>query len=295
MKMLNEMMVFAQVVEGGGFSAAARQLGLEASSVSRSVARLEKHLGARLLHRTTRAIALTEVGEQVLAACTSIAVTARGIQSLASHFQAAPRGTLRLSAPVAFGQLWLAPRLAGFMDACPEVDLRVTLIDRPVDLLDDGVDLAIRIADDLPPGVAARKLFPVRYVLVASPAYLERHGTPKAPADLTAHRCLYLGHGAFGATWSLRRGEDAATVTVASRVTLNNSIAIAEAAQTGAGIGLIPDFSARSGLDAGRLVEVLCDWRLGAPYQRDVSVLYLPGPHVPHKIRAFIDFLVGTL
>jgi DNA-binding transcriptional LysR family regulator len=295
MKMLNEMMVFAQVVEGGGFSAAARQLGVEASSVSRSVARLEKHLGARLLHRTTRAIALTEVGEQVHAACASIALTARGIQSLASQFQAAPRGTLRLSAPVAFGQLWLAPRLAGFMDACTEVDLRVTLVDRPVDLLEDGVDLAIRIADDLPPGLAARRLFAVRYVLVASPDYLERHGTPQAPADLAAHRCMYLGYGAFGATWSLHRGSEAATVTVASRITLNNSIAIAAAAETGAGIGLVPDFSARSGLEAGRLAEVLSDWRLGAPYQRDVSALYQPGPHVPHKIRAFIDYLVDTL
>ena len=162
MKMLNEMMVFAQVVERGGFSAAARHLGLEASSVSRSVARLEKHLGARLLHRTTRAIALTEIGEQVFAACTTIAATAQGVQSLANQFRAAPRGTLRVSAPVAFGQLWLAPRLAGFMDATPEVDLRVTLIDRPVDLIEDGVDLAIRIAYELPPGLAARKLLSVR-------------------------------------------------------------------------------------------------------------------------------------
>jgi len=295
MKMLNEMMVFAQVVEGGSFSAAARQLGVEASSVSRSVARLERHLGARLLHRTTRAIALTEVGEQVHAACASIAVTARGIQSLASRFQAMPRGTLRVSAPVAFGQLWLAPRLAGFMDACAEVDLRVTLVDRPVDLLEDGVDLAIRIADVLPPGLAARRLFAVRYVLVASPDYLDRHGTPQGPGDLVAHRCLHLGYGAFGATWGLHRGGEAVSVTVASRITLNNSIAIAAAAATGAGIGLVPDFSARSGLEAGRLVPLLSDWQLDAPYQREVSALYLHGPHVPHKIRAFIDYLIGTL
>ncbi len=295
MKMLNEMMVFAQVVESGGFSAAARHLGLEASSVSRSVARLEKHLGARLLHRTTRAIALTEIGEQVFAACTTIAATAQSVQSLANRFRAAPRGTLRVSAPVAFGQLWLAPRLAGFMDAYPEVDLHVTLIDRPVDLIEDGVDLAVRIADELPPGLAARKLLSVRYVLIASPGYLDTHGTPRAPIDLMQHRCLYLGHGAFGATWNFHRGDQAATVTIASRVTLNNSIAIAATAQAGGGIGLIPDFSARDGLESGRLVEVLSDWCLGVPYRRDVSMLYLPGPHLPHKIRAFIDFLIGTV
>jgi len=294
MKMLNEMMVFAQVVQSEGFSAAARQLGLEASSVSRSVARLERHLGARLLHRTTRAIALTEVGEQVFAACTSIAVTAQGIQSLASQFHAAPRGTLRVSAPVAFGQLWLAPRLAAFIDACPDVDLRITLVDRPVDLIEDGVDLAIRIADALPPGLAARKILSVRYVLIASPAYLERHGLPQAPIDLMRHRCLYLGHGAFDATWNLHRGDEAATVTIGSRVTLNNSIAIAATAQAGGGIGLIPDFCARAGLESGGLVEVLPDWRLGAPYRRDVSMLYLPGPNVPSKIRAFIDFMAAA-
>lgn len=295
MKMLEEMMVFAQVVESGGFSAAARQLDLEASSVSRSVARLERHLGARLLHRTTRAIALTEVGEQVFSACTRIAATARSIRTLADRSHAQPRGTLRLSAPVAFGQLWLAPRLAGFMEACPEVDLRITLIDRPVDLIEDGVDLAIRIADDLPPGLVSRKLFCVRYVLIASPAYLDSHGSPETPVDLIAHRCLYLGHGAFGSTWAMRRGEEVSTVTVASRTTLNNSIAIAAAAEAGGGIGLIPDFSARHGLESGRLVQVLPDWRLGGTYRRDVSMVYLPGPHVPHMMRAFIDYMVAAV
>ncbi len=295
MKMLNEMMVFAQVAESGSFSAAARHLGLEPSSVSRSVARLERHLGARLLHRTTRALALTEVGEHVFKECMAIAATARGIQSLANHFRAKPRGTLRLSAPVAFGQLWLAPRLPGFIEQCPEVDLRVTLIDRPVDLIDDGVDLVIRIADQWPAGLAVRKLLPVRYLLIAAPDYLARHGTPQAPADLLSHRCLYLGQGAFGATWNMARGKDAATITVGSRFTLNNSVAIAGAVEAGAGIRLIPDFSARGGLASGRLVEVLPDWGFGAPYKRDVSVLYLPGPNVPHKTRAFIDYLVSTI
>ncbi len=176
MEMLNEMMVFAEVVTSGGFSAAARSLGLETSSVSRSVARLEQHLSARLLHRTTRAIALTEVGEQVFRECAAIAGKVRDIRSLANHFQIEPRGTLRLSAPVALGQLWLAPRLSDFMEACPTVDLRVTLIDRPVDLIEDGIDLALRISADWPPGLVVRKLFAVRYVLIASPSYLARYG-----------------------------------------------------------------------------------------------------------------------
>lgn len=263
--MLNEMTVFAQVVESGGFSAAARLLRLETSSVSRSVARLEKHLGTRLLHRTTRAIALTEVGEQVFKECARIAGAVRDVRSLANRFHAAPQGTLRLSAPVAFGQLWLAPRLAAFMEVCPAVDLRVMLIDRPVDLIEDGVDVAVRISADWPPGMVVRKLMPVRYVLIASPSYLTRHGGQSA------------------------------SVTVDSRVTLNNSIAIAAAAEAGGGIGLIPEFSARAGLDSGRLVEVLADWGFGVPYLRDASLVYMPGPHIAHKVRAFIDYLVSTL
>ena len=295
MEMLNEMMVFAEVVTSGGFSAAARSLGLETSSVSRSVARLEKHLSARLLHRTTRAIALTEVGEQVFRECAAIAGKVRDIRSLANHFHVEPRGTLRLSAPVALGQLWLAPRLADFMEACPTVDLRVTLIDRPVDLIEDGIDLALRISADWPPGLVVRKLFAVRYVLIASPSYLARYGAPAEPTDLERHRCLHLGHGAFGATWTMCKGEQRTTLTVPPRYALNNSIAIALAAAAGGGIGLIPDFSARKGLEEDRLVEVLPDWSFDVPYRRDAALAYLPGPHIPNKVRAFIDYLVATL
>jgi DNA-binding transcriptional LysR family regulator len=295
MEMLNEMMVFTEVVSSGGFSAAARLLGLETSSVSRSVARLEKHLGSRLLHRTTRSIALTEVGEQVFRECSAIAGTVRSIQSVASRFHAEPHGTLRISAPVAFGQLWLAPRLAGFMEKCPSVDLRLTLIDRPVDLMEDGIDLALRISADWQPGLVVRKLFFVRYVLIASPSYLGRHGVPTEPAQLQQHCCIHLGHGAFGATWSMHRGDQRTTVTVPSRMTLNNSLAIAAACAGGCGIGLIPEFSARSGIDAGTLVEVLPDWGFDAPYRRDAALVYLPGPHVPNKIRAFVDHLVSTV
>lgn len=295
MEMLNEMMVFAEVVANGGFSSAARLLGLETSSVSRSVARLEKHLGSRLLHRTTRSIALTEVGEQVFKECAAIAGSVRGIQSLANRFLAEPRGKLRVSAPVALGQLWLAPRLAGFMEAHPLVDLQLSLIDRPVDLLEDGIDLALRISADWMPGLVVRKLFAVRYVLIASPAYLLRHGVPTEPVQLHKHCCLYLGHGAFGATWSMHRNDVRTTVTVPSRLTLNNSVAIATAAAAGCGIGLIPEFSARVGLDTGALVEVLPEWGFEAPYRRDAALIYPPGPHVPNKVRAFVDYLVSSV
>lgn len=295
MDMLNEMMVFAQVVKSGGFSAAARELKVEASSVSRSVTRLEKHLGTRLLYRTTRGISLTDVGERVFKECGHIAERVQSIRSLTHLYREEPRGILKVSAPVAFGQLWLAPRLAGFLRACPDVDLRITLVDRPVDLVDDGADLAIRISDEWPQGLVVRKILPVRYVLIASPMYLAQRGHPQSPAELTRHDCLCLGYGAFGMEWQMRRAGVKETVRVGARMTLNNSLAVAAAAQAGAGIGLVPDFSARQGIEEGSLICVLPEWRFAAPYDRDVAVVHLPGAQMPSHSKAFIDYLLSTI
>jgi len=292
MEMLKEMAIFAQVVDSGGFSAAARHLGITTSAVSRHVTRLEGHLGGRLLLRTTRSLSLTELGEQVHAACARMLGTAREVHAMAGSYSARPNGVIRVSAPVVFGQTWLAPRLPGFLDACPEVDVRLTLVDRKVDLAEDGVDLAIRIARELAPGLAARPLCAMRYLLVASPAYLAQHGAPPTPGDLPSHRCCYLGYGSFGADWTLRRGATAARVQVRGRLTINNSAAIVALAESGGAIGLVPDFAAAAALAAGRLLQVLPDWEFEAPYTGSVHAVYTPGRHVALKVRALIDYLV---
>lgn len=292
MDMLKEMAIFAQVVDSGGFSAAARHLGVTTSAVSRHVGRLEAHLGGRLLLRTTRSLSLTELGEQVHAACARMLSTAREVHAMAGSYSARPNGVIRVSAPVVFGQTWLAPRLPGFLDAYPEVDVRLTLIDRTVDLAEDGVDLAIRIARELSPGLAARPLCAMRYVLVAAPAYLAQHGAPATPAELTAHRCCYLGYGRFGPEWNMRRGDERATVNVASRLTINNSAAIVALAETGGAIGLVPDFAAAASLAAGRLQPVLADWEFDEPYTGSIHAVYTPGRHLALKVRAMIDYLV---
>ena len=294
MKMLNEMSVFSQVVDSGGFSAAARVLGLNTSAVSRHVSRLEAHLGGRLLHRTTRSLALTELGGQVYAACTRMLGTAREIHALAGSYSARPNGVIRLTAPVVFGQVWLAPRLPGFLERYPEVDVRLTLVDRTVDLIEEGIDLAIRIARELAPGLAARTLCAMRYVLVASPAYLARQGLPATPEALAAHRCSHLGYGAFGEAWTMKRGETSAHVTVPARLTINNSAAILALVEAGGGIGLVPDFTARAALDAGRVQQVLPEWEFCAPYTGTVHAVYTPGPHLALKVRALIDHLANA-
>ena len=205
MEMLKEMAIFAQVVDSGGFSAAARHLSLTTSAVSRHVSRLEAYMGGRLLQRTTRSVSLTELGEQVHTACVRMLNTAREIHALAGSYSARPNGVVRISAPVVLGQLWLAPLLPAFLDRYPEVDVRLSLVDRNVDLIEEGIDLAIRIAADLAPGLAARPLGPMRYLLAASPRYLAAHGVPATPQELPAHRCNYLGYARFGAAWTMRR------------------------------------------------------------------------------------------
>jgi DNA-binding transcriptional LysR family regulator len=290
--MLKEMAIFAQVVDSGGFSAAARHLGIATSAVSRHVSRLEAHLGGRLLLRTTRALSLTELGTEVHTACARMLSTAREVHAMAGSYSARPNGVLRVSAPVVFGQTWLAPRLPGFLDAYPEVDVRLTLVDRVVDLAEDGVDLAIRISRELAPGLAARPLCAMRYVLVASPSYLALHGAPSAPDDLPSHRCCYLGYGEFGADWTLRCGETVTRVQAPARLTINNSAAIVALAEAGGAIGLVPDFASAAALAAGRLRQVLPDWEFDAPYTGGVHAVYTPGRHVALKVRALIDYLV---
>ncbi len=294
MMLLNEMAAFAHVVHCGGFSQAARVLGVEPSSVSRSVARLEKSLGARLLVRNTRALALTEMGSHIHRECEKLLGAARNVQDLAGHYSSTATGLLRISAPVAFGQVWLAPRLAGFIDAYPEVDLQVVLNDRPIDLIDERIDVAVRIAADLPPALAALRLCATPYVLVAAASYLQKHGTPQQPDQLTAHRCLHLGHGSFGPTWPFQRGDETMTVTVSSRYSISNSLALATAVAGGAGIGLVPAFSAAQGLADGSVVRVLPQWQLSETYQRSAYLLYSAGPHLAPKIRALLDFLSAS-
>ncbi len=313
MEMLNEMAVFVRVVDSAGFSAAARQIGLTTSAVSRHVTRLETHLGGRLLQRTTRSVRLTELGEQVYAGCTRMLSAAREVHTMAGSYGARPNGLVRVTAPVVFGQVWLAPRLPGFLARYPEVTVQLSLVDRNVDLVEDGVDLAIRIARELSPGLAARRLCRMRYVLVASPAYLQRHGRPEHPHALAEHHCIYLGYGAFGNTWTLhprtapaparpsrRTGKlaepaaspaDAVKVKVRSRALVNNSAAIVSMVQAGGGIGLVPDFSAQSALDDGRVLEVLPGWALAAPYTGTVFAVYTPTSHLPLKTRCLIDHL----
>lgn len=294
MELLDEMVVFSKVVELRSFSAAARQLRLTSSAVSRSVGRLEAHFNSKLLHRTTRAVTPTELGLEVYSGCSLIAQTAREIKSIAGRYASAPVGRLTVSAPVVFGQRWLSPRLPAFLQRWPDVQLKLTLTDRMVDLVEEGFDLALRIATGLPLGLTARPLLSTSYVLIASPSYLQANGEPQTPAELAAHCCVLLGYGPFGGDLLLSNGHEQIAVKVDGRLAVNNGAAILSAAQAGVGIGLLPDFTAAASLEDGSVMRILSQWTLmGAYGERKVYAVYSPTRHLPQKVRAFIDHLAG--
>lgn len=296
---LAEMQVFAQVVQHRGFAAAARRLEITTSAVSRSVSRLERQLGVKLLHRTTRALSLTEIGAEVHDACLQMLQGAEQALSRAAAHREQPQGVLRISAPVVFGDLWLAPQLPRFCAQWPEVHVQLSMSDTLVDLTADGIDLAIRITtpEALPPSFVARPLRPVRYVLAAHPAYLAARAPIDHPADLGAHRCMSLGYGAFQNMVELVASDRALAperVRLQTPITIASSLGLLHAllGDAQAGIGLLADFVAMPIIAQGRLAQVLPQWQLAGSYaQRTAYAVHAPGPHLPPKLRAMLDFL----
>lgn len=297
MELLDEMVVFARVVDSGGFTAAARALGLTNSAVSRSVARLEAQLGARLLNRTTRSVSLTELGAEVYPGCARVAQTAREVQALAGRYALAPQGRVRVSAPTVFGETWLAPLLPAFLARWPQVQVDLMLIDRLVDLADEGYDLALRITRPgaVAPGLVARPLGEVRYLMVAAPAYLRRHGMPAEPSQLADHTFIWLGYPPFEDRLEFQRDGSGGPIQVRGPLRVNNSRAILVAVEAGLGIGIVPDFAAAAGLRARRLKAVLPRWPLAGAYEpRVLHAVYTPTRHLPPKVRVLIDHLAAA-
>ena len=255
-RLVPEMLVFAKVVELRSFAAAARQLELTTSAVSRSVGRLEAHWGVQLLHRTTRSLSLTELGAEVYAACQQLTQTATSIHAMAGHYSGVPRGTVQLTAPTVFGDIWLTAQLPALRQQWPQLELAIHLTDQMLDLVQHGLDLAIRITrpEQLPPNLVARALRPVRYIAVASPHYLQTlQQRPQHPKDLDAlHgvRCITLGYGEFQhrLEWLPRTTDSHAADTVAVNVhtplCVDSSTAIVHLALQHQGVGLVADFAA---------------------------------------------------
>lgn len=287
---LTGMAIFARVVEARSFTAAAAALDLSKSAVSKQVARLEDRLGARLLNRTTRRLSLTEVGAAFYERCARILVEVEDAELAVGRLQDAPRGTLRINAPMSFGQLHLAPAVADFLNGHPGLAIDLTLNDRIVDLVEEGYDVAIRISRLADSSLIARRLVPSRRVVCGSPAYFERHGVPRHPADLRRHNCLLYSYLPSAEEWQFVGPDGPAAVRVSGTLRANNGDALEAAMLTGLGVALQPTFIAGRDLQAGRLVAVMPDY---VDESASVYAVYPHSRHLSAKVRAFIDFLAA--
>lgn len=288
MQDLNDMVIFARVVEAKSFSEAARRMHALKSRVSKAVARLERAVGARLINRSTRGLSLTEVGAAFYEHCSRIVEEAEQAERVVSHHQAEPRGVLRVTTSVAFGTLHIAPALPDFLARHPDVRVDMTIIDRVVDLVEEGFDVGVRITREPDLNLVARKLAPVRRVICATPEYFARRGIPQTPDDLAQHNCLHYTAFSRTSQWHLQGPNKAIVVPVAGSLRINDDEALSQAVIAGLGVALLPTFIIGKELQAGKLRAVLADY---APLEQHVYAVHLPNIHLPPKIRAFIDFL----
>ena len=287
----NEMSVFAKVVATGSLSAAARELGLSPAMVSRRLAALETRLGVRLVNRTTRSLHLTDEGASYHESCSRVLAEIENANASVSAGRQEPQGTLRVALPAAFGNQYVAPLVPEFAARFPDIQLALSLSDRSVNLVEDGFDLAIRIAAITDASVAARKLAPNRRVVCASPEYLRRHGAPRTPEELVQHNCLLATQ--FSSTWDYRGPEGRpGSVRVTGRYSCDNWEVLREWAVAGLGVALKSTWDVRRHLESGSLIPLLP----GYNFDSDVAIyaVYPHRRHLPAKTRAFIDFLASS-
>jgi DNA-binding transcriptional LysR family regulator len=288
MHAVNEMVVFARVVEAAGFSAAAERLGTSKSSVSAQVQRLEARMGVRLLNRTTRRLSLTEAGAACYRHCARLMAEAEAAEQAASAFHAEPRGTLRIAAPDTFGWMHVAPALGAFTARHPGLILDLSLSSKHVDLVDERVDLAIRIGALPDSSYVTRRLAFSRLLVVAAPAYLARRAAPREPRHLAEHNCLRFAPLGWGMEWRLRGPNGPLRVPIGGSFVTNSGEALREAALAGLGLGLMPSWLIGDELRRAALVPVLERW---APAPAPIQAVHPSNRLTSPKVRLFVDHL----
>lgn len=289
---LNQLRFFVNVAQAGGFSEAARRLGVTTSTLSKNVTRLEEEIGVKLFARTTRSVALTVEGERLLEGAQRLLDDADNLAAEFSGSLDSPRGRLVISAPAVFGRVWLTERVLTFMQRFQEIEIELMFEDRQVDLASEGVDVAVRIGElGDSPNIVARKLFNDRVFSAASPGYLARMGTPTSLEELANHRGVHYRVRNTGRLFPFMFDVDGELIrTTLDPVLVGNSVdALKQAAEAGLGIAQLPSFLVEESFAAGTLIEILPDLRMERfPY----SIIYLGRQLVPPRVRAFVDFMI---
>lgn len=292
MDRLSEMEAFATVVDQGGFTDAAKKLGISKSAVSKHVSSLETRLGARLLNRTTRRVSPTEIGLAYYDRARRVLNDAGEADALVTAMQSAPSGVLRVSVATDFGVNHLSPILGSFLHEYPDITVNMVLNNRFVELISEGFDLAVRIGELEDSSLRARKLAETQKMMIASPEYLEEYGRPSRIDDLNEHKLLHYSNQANGSVWKLTAPSgEKRQVRSAGWLTVNDGQSLLNAACNGLGIAFLPSFLYADALKDGRLVPAIEGM---APETQGIYAVYPPGRYTQPKVRAFIDFLVES-
>lgn len=288
MDRLSAMQVFVSVVDSGSQSAAAEQLDLSRPVVSRYLAELEEWAGVRLLHRTTRKLSLTAAGAEMLPRCRQMLELATDMKNVLALPEDAPQGLLRITVSTSFGQSHLAAAVADYVKQYPGVTVDMLLLDRVVNLVEERIDLAIRISKELDPNLIARRLTVCRSVVCASPAYIREYGKPTQAEQLALHNCLT--HSYYGSVWLLERDQLPVNVAVKGNISANDASSLVQAALAGAGIALLPTFLAAPYIRSGQLLSLLPEYH---PQEFGVFGVYASRKHMPATLRTMLDFLAA--
>ncbi|RBA24322.1 LysR family transcriptional regulator [Herminiimonas fonticola] len=286
MDRLIAMQVFVEVVDGGSQSAAADKLDMSRPVVSRYLAELEEWAGARLLHRTTRKLSLTVAGAEMLPRCRQILELSTDMKTALAMPEDAPQGLLRITVSTSFGQAHLAEAVSEYVQRYPAVNVEMLLLDRVVNLVEERIDLAIRVSKELDPNLIARKLSVCRSVMCASPAYLDKYGTPTQIEQLIQHNCLI--HSYYGSVWQLEHDNMPANVAVKGNISANDATSLVQATLAGAGIALLPTYLVAPFLHSGQLLALLPDYH---PQEFGIHGVYASRKHMPATLRTMLDFL----
>ncbi|KAA8562777.1 HTH-type transcriptional regulator DmlR [Pseudomonas extremaustralis] len=291
MDRLTAAKIFLETVARGSISAAAAHLDMSRAMATRYIALMEEWAEVRLLHRTTRRLSLTAAGEQLLPICKELVALSADVKVLGSQPESAPKGLLRVTAPSIFAEYCLTDVLMEFLQLYPAVAVDLQIADRITNLAEEGIDLAIRVTDNLDPGVIAKKLGQVESFICASPAYIQRHGVPRDVRDLAAHNCLTYAY--YGRSlWHFIVDGENVTVPVTGSFSTNEASIIVRAALSGTGVAMLPHFAAERAIKEGHLIRLFPEFRIKSI---GIHAVYLSRQRMPNALKALIDFLSRRL
>jgi DNA-binding transcriptional LysR family regulator len=293
--LLPDLASFISVINEGSFTAAAKKLGVTPSALSKLITRLEKALSTKLIERTTRKLIITQTGKMVYDQAVIMLNAAEQAVEVSNSDHLAPSGALTIAAPEAFLNSVLEPLVIPFLDAYPEIQLKLRVIDGEIDLFKHGIDIAFKLTDKPDENLVLKEIGKTNLVLCASPEYLADHGLPQHPIELVDHDCLYLAETTKDNIWDFLKDDQFHTVEVAGRYAVNHSQMRLKAVKDGLGIGIFHDFVIQQALQANEVMPVLEDWTIKSNYHGAIAMQFAQTKYMPARLRVFIDYAISRL